>query len=63
MCKMMMSPAIFFIFFKILIFQGFLWGVGGLKGQKMVHNHQFQSATHGISRTVDHFVKVFGTRV
>ena len=50
MCKMMISPAIFF-FFKILIFQVFR-GVG-VKVQKMTHSSQFQSVTLYISRTVD----------
>ena len=34
MCKMMISPGIFFHFFKILIF----WVVKEVKGQKMVQN-------------------------
>ena len=37
-CKMMISPAFFFFFSKFL-FSRFL---GGIKGQKMIHNYQFQ---------------------
>ena len=39
MCKMMKFPAIFFIFFEILI----LWVFRVVKGQKMIQNYQFQS--------------------
>ena len=47
--KIMISPAIFFIFSKFWFF----WFLGGrVKGQKMTHNYQFQSVTLYISRTV-----------
>ena len=36
MCKMIISPGVFFQFFKILIF----WVVSGIKGQKAVPNHK-----------------------
>ena len=39
-CKMMISPAIFFVFSKVWFF-GFLGG----KRAKMTHNYQFQSVT------------------
>ena len=48
----MISPEIFFRFFKILIF----WVFRGVKGQKMTLNYQFQSVTLYISGTVDHIV-------
>ena len=50
-----------FFFFKILIFWVFR-GVG-VKGQKMVHNYQFQSVTLYILKTVDHIINIFGTQV
>ena len=53
------SCAIFF--FKILIFWVFR-GVG-VKGQKMIHNYQFQSVTLYILKTVDHIINIFGTQV
>ena len=58
MCKMMTSPHAFY-FFKILLF----WVARGVKGQKVVHNYQFQSVTLYISRTVDYIIKIFGTQV
>ena len=52
----MISPEIFFRFFKILIF----WVFRGVKGQKMTLNYQFQSVTLYvtlyISGTVDHII-------
>ena len=45
MCKMVVSPALFFIFSKYWFFwflEGARWWV---KGQKMYHNYQLQSAT------------------
>ena len=38
MCKIIMSPGVFFIFFKILIFQD----VRGVKGQKLAQNGKEQ---------------------
>ena len=58
-CKKMLSEAIFFIFFKILIFRV----LTEVKRQKMTQNDQFQSVTLYISGTVDHIIKVFGTQV
>ena len=49
LCKIMISPAIFFIFSKFWFFW-FLDGEG--KGQKMTHNCQFQSVTLYISRII-----------
>ena len=57
MCKMMVSPVMFFYFFKILVFwvsRGKLgvWGGGGGqndKKPKITPNYQFQSATLYIS--------------
>ena len=47
-CKMMISPAVFFIFSKF-------WFLGFSGGRtKNDHNYQFQSITLYISRTVDH---------
>ena len=60
LCKMMISPASFFIFSKFWFF-GFLGG--RVKGQKMTHNYQFQSVTLYISRNVDHIMKIVGTQV
>ena len=56
LCKMIMSPAVFFIFSKKVL----EWWV---KGQKMTHNYQFQSVLFYISRTEDHIIKIFGTQV
>ena len=58
--KMVISPAIFFHLFRILILGVFK---GGVKGQKMTHNYQFQSVTLHISRTVDLITKIFDTQV
>ena len=55
--KIMTSPAIFFHFFKILIF---FWFLEEGEGHKMTHNYQFQPLTLNISRTVDH---IFGAQV
>ena len=61
MCKMITSPDTF-SFFKILSFRRFRGGGwGGVKGQKVTHNYQFQSVTIYISRAVDHIIKIFGT--
>ena len=38
MCKMMVSPGIFFHFFEILFF----WAVRGVKGEKTVQNEKQQ---------------------
>ena len=57
----MISAAIFFDFSKILIFQVFRVGGGGVKGQKMTDDYKFQSVMiYGIS--VDH-INIFGTQV
>ena len=57
----MISWTIFFVFSKFWFFG--LLGEVGVKGQKMIHNYQFQSATLHISRTVDHIIKIFYTGV
>ena len=36
---------------------------GGVKGQKLTQNYQFQSVTLYISGTVDHIIKIFGRQV
>ena len=59
---MMLSPAIF-SFFQNSDFLGFLGGGGGVKGQKMTCNYQFQAVTLYILRTVDHIMKIVGTQV
>ena len=51
----------FFHFFEILTF--WVFRREGVKGQKMTHNHQFQSVSLYISTTVDHIIKIFGTHV
>ena len=58
MCKMMISPAIFFTSSKFFFFLGF---TGGVKEKKMTHTYQFQSVTLYISETVDHIIKIFDT--
>ena len=64
----MLSAAIFFHFYKILIFRVFRvgggggGGGGGVKGQKMADDYKFQSVMiYGIS--VDHIINIFGTQV
>ena len=52
-CKMVMSPSIFFIF------QSFDFS----EGQVMTQNCQFQSVTFHISGTVNHIIKILGTQV
>ena len=54
-CKMLMSPANFFIFqhFDFWGFRG-----GGVKGQKMTYNYQFQYVLLYISGTVDHTIEI-----
>ena len=52
-CKIMISQQ-FFHFFKILIFQVF--SRGGVKGQKMTHNYQFQCVKLNIPRTLSRFL-------
>ena len=65
-CKMMISPAIFFIFSKFWFFR-FLGsrvvGKGSVKGGKTTYNYRFQSVTLHISGIVDHIIKIFGTQV
>ena len=58
MCKMMISPAIFFI-----CSNSHFVGLMAVKGQKVTHNYQFQSVTPFISITVDHTIKIFGTQM
>ena len=60
LCKMMISPAIFFIFSKFWFF-GLLRGK--VKGQKMTHKLPISVVTLYISRTVDHITKIVGTQV
>ena len=60
MYKMMISPAIFFIFSK---FWFFCFLGGGIKGKKMTHSNQFQSVKFYISRTIDHIIKIFVMQV
>ena len=50
MCKMMISPCSFFIFSKFWFFGFTEW----IKGQKMTHNYQFQSAALYIAKAVEH---------
>ena len=63
MYKIMISPAICFIFqnsdFMVVVF---FWGGWGVKEQKVTHNYPFQSVTLYISITVD-IIKIFGTQV
>ena len=46
MCKMIISPGVFFHFFKILI----LWVLTGVKGQKMIQNYKKICLLHPISQ-------------
>ena len=56
-----MMSSNFFHFFKIQILDfGFLGG--RVKGQKLIHNYQFQSVTLYSSRNVDH-INIFGTEM
>ena len=48
-CKMVISPGAFFIFFKILIFHV----VRGVKGQKMVQNDK-KAKNCSLSRSISH---------
>ena len=59
MCKMMISPWIFFHFYEILIF----WVVRGVKGQKVAQNKKLQLHLSRaiISGTVYHVIIIFGT--
>ena len=41
-----------------MIFGGFFFGGGGVKGQKMTYNYQFQYVLLYISATVDHIIKI-----
>ena len=53
MCKMMISPGVFFHFFKVLIFwvvRGIFWFVRGVKGQKMVQNDKKLCRLRSISQ-------------
>ena len=48
---------------KIIFFcfsEGGMDGGDRVKGQKAIHNYQFQSVTLYISGTVDHILKSFG---
>ena len=63
MYKIMISPAICFIFSKFWFYGCFFfWGGWGVKEQKVTHNYPFQSVTLCISITVD-IIKIFGTQV
>ena len=59
--QMMVSPGFFFSFFQNSVISGFL--EGGVKGQKLTHDYQFQFVTPYISRTADHIIKILGTQV
>ena len=69
MSKMIISPAIFFLFFQysvlfVCFVLLFLWG-GGVHGDKKCKKspiiYQFQSIACYISRIVDHIIKIVGT--
>ena len=63
MYKIMISPAICFIFSKFWFYGCFFfWEGWGVKEQKVTHNYPFQSVTLCISITVD-IIKIFGTQV
>ena len=48
LCKMMISPGVFFIFVKFWFFR--LLGRGGVKGQKMTQNEKWLHASRTISQ-------------
>ena len=58
-CKVIVSPSIFFDFFKILIFQV----VSGLEGQKVAQNDKNVSIAPHISGTMHHMIVIYGTQV
>ena len=57
MCKMFISPAIYFIFSKF-----FFLGFYGVKGQKMT-KLPMESVILHVSETVDHMIKIFCAQV
>ena len=56
---MIVSPSIFFDFFKILIFRV----INGLEGQKIAQNDKNVSVVHHISGTMHHMIIICGTQV
>ena len=58
-CKMIVSPSIFFYFFKILIFRV----INGLEGQKIAQNDKNVSVAPHISGTMHHMIIICGTQV
>ena len=57
---MIVSPGVFFRFFKILIF----WNVRWVKGQKIFLNDKEKlSAARHISGTIHHVIVIYGTQV
>ena len=60
---MMISPDVFFLFFKVLFFWLFVGG-GEVKGQKIAHNGKnILSVELHISGTIDHMILINGTHV
>ena len=59
MCKMVISPGVFFHFYKIFIFQI----VRGVKGQNLVQNNKKFSVTLRISGTIHHMNVIYGTHM
>ena len=60
---MMMSPDVFFIFFKVLFF-GLFGGGGEVKGQKIAHNGKnILSVEVHISGTIHHMILINSTHV
>ena len=59
MCKMMISPGIFFIFLNILIF----WVISGVKEHKMAQNDKTFCVALHISGTIHHMIVIYGTLV
>ena len=59
MCKMVISPGVFFHFHKIFIFQI----VRGVKGQNLVQNNKKFSVTLQISGTIHHMNVIYGTHM
>ena len=56
---MVISPGVFFQFFKILIF----WVVRGVKWQKTVQNDKILSVTLHIPGTIYYMIGIYGTYV
>ena len=60
MCKQIISPGIFFIFFQNLYFRDH-WGGGGvLKGQKMTQNDKKFCLPHSVPIEA-YMIVIFGT--